>query len=227
MLRFRFPALAVAATLVLAQQPGADKLDPKRFTAAVEAFERQDRQTPPPHGAILFVGSSIFRSWKNVGEQMAPLPVINRAIGGTRTADQLYWMDRLVFPYQPKMIVYYCGSNDINSGRSAEEIFAGFRAFAERVWARQPATRIFYVSINRAPQKRPRWELLDRANALARDYCSRHPKLRFIDVNPALFRADGEPRAELYLPDGLHFKPESYAEFARIVKPVLEQAWSQ
>jgi hypothetical protein len=30
---------------------------------------------------------------------------------------------------------------------------------------------------------------------------------------------------DLYLPDELHFKPAAYDEFARIIKPVLAEAW--
>src|SRR5580692_8882670 len=38
---------------------------------------------------ILFVGSSIFHRWTNLAQQMAPLPVLNRAVDGTQTADML------------------------------------------------------------------------------------------------------------------------------------------
>ena len=34
-------------------------------------------------------------------------------------------------------------------------------------------------------------------------------------------------REDLFLPDGLHFRPESmaYLEFSQIVKPILIKAW--
>jgi hypothetical protein len=53
------------------------------------------------------------------------------------------------------------------------------------------------------------------------------PKVGYIELNGVLFDRQGHVRQELFLPDGLHFRPEStaYAEFAQVVKPVLMQAW--
>ena len=87
----------------------AATVSPERFAAAIQAFQEQDHVAPPPKNSILFIGSSIFRQWKNLKEHMDPLPVFNRAFGGSRTADVLYYMDQVVLPYSPKLIVYYCG----------------------------------------------------------------------------------------------------------------------
>ena len=62
-------------------------------------------------------------------------------------------MDDLVLTHRPKIIAYYCGSNDVNAGAGAEEIYQNFKTFAERVNNVLPDTQIFFVSINRAPQK--------------------------------------------------------------------------
>jgi len=199
--------------------------DPARYRKQVDALLEAGEANPPRKNAILFVGSSIFRLWTNLPDQMAPLPVINRAFGGSQTPDILYYMDKLVLPLEPKIIVYYCGSNDVNAGRDAKTIFENFRIFAERVHTALPETRIFYVSINRAPDKRNRWDVVDQANAQAREYCAQAPRLGFIDVNPALFQPDGEPRMDLYLSDKLHFKPPAYDAFTAIIKPILEAAW--
>jgi lysophospholipase L1-like esterase len=55
-------------------------------------------------------------------------------------------------------------------------------------------------------------------------YAPETGRLQFVDVNPVLFRRDGTPRFELYMPDGLHLRPAAYEEFARILKPVLIRA---
>ena len=60
---------------------------PTRFQAAIDKYLEGDKTNPPAKGTIEFIGSSIFARWKNVSEQMAPLPVYNRAFGGSRTAD--------------------------------------------------------------------------------------------------------------------------------------------
>ncbi len=220
-------AFVSAAGQAPAAQSAPREASLTRFQAAIDAFLAEDKVHPPPKGGILFVGSSIFRLWKNLKEQMAPLPVFNRAFGGSRTAEVLHYMDQIVLPYEPKIIVYYCGSNDVNADEKAEAIFDRFRQFAVRVRERLPATRIYYVSINRAPQKQDRWEIVDAVNGLAKAWCEKTPRMGFIDVNPALFDKDGQPRMELYLPDRLHFKEPAYEEFTKIVKPVIEKAWRE
>lgn len=196
-----------------------------RYADAIAAFLKEDLANPPPKQAIEFVGSSIFRQWKNLKEQMAPLPVFNRAFGGSRTGDQLTHMDKVVLPYEPRIIVYYCGSNDINAGDQPREIFLRFRQFSDRVSERLPATAIYYVSINRAPQKKARWSAVDSTNAFVKEFCESTKRRFFIDVNPMLFDAAGNPRLELFRDDLLHFRDAAYEEFTKVIKPVLERAW--
>jgi len=202
----------------------------ERFEPEFKAYAEADQKQAPVKGGILFVGSSIFRKWTTVTEQMAPLPVLNRAFGGSRTADQLARFDQVVVPYAPKVIVYYCGSNDIKAGTVTEDpaaIFARFREFSERVRRVQPATRIIFVSSTRSPDRVERWEHVDHYNALARAYCAATAGHTFVDVNPALVDANGHPRLDLYIADKLHFHPPAYVEFTRVIKPVLERVWSE
>jgi lysophospholipase L1-like esterase len=219
-------ALTAAARYARAQQTPPDT-SPTRFQKDIDAFLTADKTAPPPQKGVLFVGSSIFRLWTRLPQHMAPLPVFNRAFGGSMTTDVLYYMDRIVLPYEPRVIVYYCGSNDINAGRNADAIFDGFRTFVGRVHEKLPETRIVYVSINRAPQKRDRWDVVDEANRRAKEFCAKTPGLTFVDVNPALFDAKGRPRLELYLPDRLHFQEPAYDAFAAILKPVVADVWAK
>ncbi len=234
----RWPALALLClaspvpSVSFAQSPSGDEAARRwaRFEPEFQAFAAADRAKPPRRGGILFVGSSIFRQWTNVAEVMAPLPVLNRAFGGSRTSDQLERFDQVVTPYAPKVIVYYCGSNDLKAGALTEDpalIFARFRKFSERARAAHPATRIIFVSSTRSPDRVGRWSEVDHYNALARAFSAATPGHTFIDVNPALVDAAGQPRLELYREDKLHFHPPAYVEFTRIIKPMLERVWSE
>lgn len=223
--------LSLAAGLPAADTAGAEAAKRReRFEPEFVAFAAADRAHPPATGQILFVGSSIFRKWTTVTEQMAPLPVLNRAFGGSRTPDLLVRFDQLVTPYAPKVIVYYCGSNDLKAGEAVEDpaaIFGRFREFSERVRAARPATRIIFVSSTRSPDRVGRWEQVDHYNALARAYCAATPGHTFVDVNPALVDQAGRPRLELYVEDKLHFQAPAYVEFTRIIRPVVERVWRE
>jgi lysophospholipase L1-like esterase len=214
------PTVAVAAT---APRP----IDLSRFEKDIVAFETADRAAPLPRDGILFVGSSIFRLWKDLGAHMAPLPVLNRAFGGSRTPEQLHFFDRVVLPYRPRIIVYYCGSNDVNAGETAEDIAWHYREFSERVRATLPGTRVYFASIIKAPQKRDRWDVVDRANALVQAYSATVADRGYLDINVALQDERGEPRMELYLSDQLHYLPPAYVRLAATVRPVVEQAWRE
>jgi lysophospholipase L1-like esterase len=198
-----------------------------RFETGIQERLAADRTNPPPRGAILFIGSSIFKQWTNVVADMAPLPVFNRAFGGSRTSDILERVDQLVLPYAPQVIVYYGGGNDLNNREPAAAVFGRIHDFEQRVHAKLPNTRILFVAIDRAPEKRERWDAVNAANALIRDYCAATPRLSFVDLNPATHDEKGEPRLELYRDDKLHFRPAAYVAFTAGIRPVLEKTWAE
>src|ERR1700733_10788660 len=83
-MKFRRHTLLAGAALILASAgfPGA---------AAAQGVGAglESKAAFPQRGGIVFVGSSIFRFWTHLTDQMAPLPVLNRAIAGTVTTDML------------------------------------------------------------------------------------------------------------------------------------------
>jgi lysophospholipase L1-like esterase len=180
---------------------------------------------PGPQG-ILFVGSSIFHRWTNLQAQMAPLPIANIAFDGAQTDDMLRLVDAYVLPKRPKVIAYYCGSNDVDAGERAAAIVDRIRQFIERVTIALPETKVVFVSVNRAPEKRDRWDVVDTVNRQIEQWASTNTRVAYVDVNPALFNADGSSRLELFMTDRLHLRPPAYEEFTRILKPVLTGALS-
>jgi len=197
------------------------------YQKEIAAFEAQDAARAPQTGIILFTGSSIFRCWTSLAQDMHPLPVLNRAFGGARTWEVLHYMDRIVLPYAPRVIVYYCGSNDVHCGSQAGDIARRFGEFVVKVHAKLPKTHIFFVSIIRAPQKRDKWAVIDAANAMIRSYCGTARGVSYLDVNPAFFDQRRQPRTDLYADDGLHLRPEAYREMTLLIKPALEKAWQE
>jgi lysophospholipase L1-like esterase len=198
-----------------------------RFQPSFDAFAEADRENPPVPGGILFLGSSIFRQWTNAAEMMAPLPVLNRAFGGSRTTDQLTRFNELTPRYLPSIIVYYCGSNDLNAGHEPAAIFSRFKEFSQRVASLLPDTRIVFVSSMRSPDREDRWDRVDAFNQLVAEYCSSTPHHAYVDVNPRLVDDAGNPRLELFRSDRLHLNPPAYEEFAAVIRPTLERLWAE
>src|SRR6266436_850579 len=210
----RFAAL-LAASLAIPVGRCAQSF---RFQGEIQQMLAREKTNPPPRDGILFIGSSIFRFWTHLSEQMAPLPVFNRAFGGSVTQDMLDRADQLVFPYKPRIIVYYCGSNDVSGGESAEAIIGRTKQFLKIAGERLPDTFVYYTAIQKAPDKRDRWDVVETVNREMERYSHQARNLGFIDLNPVLFDKKGNVREELFLPDELHFRPDStaYAEFAAV-----------
>jgi len=175
-------------------------------------------------GGIVFVGSSIFHRWTTLSSQMAPLPVTNIAFDGSVTADMLRMIDSRVIPLHPKVIAYYCGSNDVSLGEPANAIVERIVRFIERAAMALPDTAFVFVSINKAPSKEDRWDVVDAVNRQIQTYAASHPHVEYVDVNPVLFDANGKPRFELYMGDELHLRPPAYEGFTKLLKPVLTRA---
>ena len=177
--------------------------------------------TQPQTRGIVFVGSSIFHRWTRLESQMAPLPITNIAFDGSVTGDMLRMIDSRVVPLRPKVIAYYCGSNDVALGEPATAITGRIVQFIERVSTALPDTRVVFVSINRAPSKEDRWDVVDDVNGAIKTYAASHPHVEYVDVNPVLFDANGKPRFDLYMGDELHLRARAYEGFAKILEPVL------
>lgn len=194
---------------------------------AARAQVPEYRTASPEHGGIVFTGSSIFQFWTHLTDQMAPLPVLNRAIAGTVTQDMLDRMGQLVLRYQPRVVVYYCGSNDISAGEDAGPIIERTKRYIQILHEKLPNTFFYYTSIQKAPEKRARWEVVEEVNREIERYSREASNVGYIDLNPVLFDSRNNVRENLFLPDGLHFRPDStaYAEFSQIVKPILTKAW--
>ncbi len=175
-------------------------------------------------GTILFVGSSIFHRWTQLSAQMTPLPVDNIAFDGAQTDDWNRLIDSRVIPLKPRVVVYYCGSNDIDAGDSAVRIVDRIRQFVDRVTKALPESKLVFVSVNRAPEKRDRWDVVDDINRQMQKVAETNPHVQFVDVNPALVDSRGSVRMELFMNDQLHLRPAAYEEFARILKPVHTKA---
>ena len=178
-------------------------------------------------GPIVFVGSSIFHRWTALASQMAPLPIVNLAFDGAQTGDMLRLVDSRVVPYSPRVVAYYCGSNDVDAGDEGAAIFERIQQFIVRTRTALPDVRIVFVSVIRAPEKQSRWDVVNDVNRRVQAYAAATKGVEFVDVNPLVFTADGMPRFDLYLSDQLHFRPKAYEAFAAALKPVLANAFEK
>ena len=212
------------ATLALTSDVNAQPNAPAhRFENNVRAYEATDRSNTPPKSAILLAGDSQFYRWKTVNDDLSGYTVINRGIDSFETSDLVYFADRLVLPYQARLIVLHVGGNDVHNGKSPERVLADFKAFVAKVRAAQPSVPIAYSSITPGPG---RWEEADRrkeTNRIIQNYVNTQPGLLFIDLWDAMLTPDGKPREDLWMPDRIHPNHAGYLLRVKIMLPILGQ----
>ena len=154
------------------------------FEDEIAAFEKLDAKEPPPKNAILFLGSSSIALWSTLARDIPDFAVINRGFGGSIIEQSTNYAPRIVWPYEPRLIVFYAGDNDLAEGKSPEQVLADFQAFVSRVRDKLFATSIAFVSIKPSPSRAHLKREAMRANTLIREHIEarRGDKLRFIDV---------------------------------------------
>jgi len=209
----------VLANLAAAQTPAAAN----RFEKNVLAYEAADRAAPPPQGAILLAGDSQFYRWKTLHDDLPGYTIVNRGIDSFQLHDLNHYVDRLVLPHRPRMIILHVGGNDVHNGKSPEHLLADFQTFVTKVRAALPGVPIAFSSLTPGPG---RWEEADRrraANQLLKQYIATQPGLLFIDLWDAMLTAGGQPREDLWVEDRVHPNHAGYLLRVQIMRPLLGQ----
>ena len=197
--------------------------DPQAWEASIRRFEARDRLSPAPAGTILFTGSSSITLWSSLAQDMVPLPVLNRAFGGSRMADVVRYAERIVLPYHPRAVVLFAGTNDIADPKpaTAQQVFAGYLAFVSAIQAALPGTPIYFISITPTPLRWKYWSIVQQANRLIQAHAHTDPALHYIDITGAFLKPDGLPDPRLFRADRLHPNARGYEKWTALIKPVL------
>lgn len=243
MLKPTLSLIALTLTSLIAAAPAADvtmKDGPKgtkvvthegrsfalSFEANMEKFAAANESLQT--GGIVFTGSSSMVGWKTLAQDMAPLPAVNRAFGGSQSPHLWWYADRAILPLRPRLIVAYIGDNDMpQEAATIDNYMKYIRLFLDLVWAQDPATRVAFISNKPSVKRWSLWEKYQQANAALQALCESDNRLTYIDICPTLLDEAGQPRPECFLEDMLHMKPETYVEWTKVVKPVVEGIWKQ
>lgn len=219
----RLTMLAVAATYattigLAAQAP----IDPNRFEKNIQKFEAEDKATPPAKGSIVFIGASSFARWTNLAESFPDLKVVNRGFGGSELSEAVKYAPRVVVPHAPRIVVLYAGENDLNRGLTPDVIAADFDRFSQLIHTSLPSTRIVVIGLKPSLL---RWKLregMQQTNALIRARCAADRRCTYVDPWPSMIGADGTPKPELFVEDGLHLTPQGYEVWTDMLRPHLK-----
>jgi lysophospholipase L1-like esterase len=169
----------------------------------------------------VFFGSSSFRYWHRMAEDLGCLDLANLGFGGGTVESGLRYFDSLLGLVDPASITLYFGENDIaNDGLDANSAFAAAQRLTRRIREVFGAVPIYHLSIKHSPA---RWIYADefRAfNALRAESCAKGSDGVFIDVSSCLLGRHGRPIGRFYEADGIHLNAAGYAQWAEVIAAV-------
>ena len=196
----------------------------KREKEILTSYDADSRQ-----GEIVFYGASNFRLWKEMDEDMQPFVVQNHGFGGSTDQDLMDRAERLLYPYQPAIVVFQTGSNDCAQLKGTDdEIYNQvierklrmFETFHEKL----PDASFVVISGILMPGRSQYDEIIRRVNQFLREYAEQTDYLYFVDAEEMTLGENGEHISEMFISDGIHLTHESRIRWANeYIKPVLEQ----
>lgn len=194
------------------------------FYRDIQQFKKQDSSIFPPKRGIIFIGSSSFTMWKDAQEYFPSHTIINRGFGGSTLPDVIRYVDDIVFPYDPRQVVIYCGENDLASSDtlSATTVTERFITLFDLLREKNKKLRIVYVSMKPSPSREKLFSKMQAANAAIKDFLDKRKRTAFVDVYPLMLDAEGNPRKELFLQDMLHMNKDGYAIWQKALEPYLK-----
>jgi lysophospholipase L1-like esterase len=213
--------------------PVAARLD-EHPTVASQWEEADAEHSPPSSGSLLLYGSSVLRLWQDAAGYWEPLPTLNRAFGGARTWEAVLHFPYSVVKYKPRVVILYCGSNDVNyhvsRGTPQEDAVAEVVGNIELILRASSyiKAQVLVLSVIKAPQKRLQLShssLVDGVNAALEALCEEAEHAEYVDLNPVLEDEAGHPLDTIYKPDGLHYKPEAYKRFHDALRAPVSRRW--
>ena len=203
----------------------AASLRAQPFADEIQTFKKQDSIHFPPASANLFVGSSSLRLWKNIESDFQGYKVINRGFGGSSLPDVIRYADDIIFHYNPKQVLIYCGENDFAASDtvSVATVVNRFEQLFYMIREHWPSIPVVFISIKPSPSRARLIPKMAQANKMIRSFLSHQKQAKFIDVYSLMVTKAGKPREELFGPDMLHMNASGYAIWKKALKPVLKK----
>ncbi|MGP4671542.1 GDSL-type esterase/lipase family protein [Agrobacterium salinitolerans] len=175
-----------------------------------------------PNNPIAFYGSSSFRIWGSIAEDLGSLDIVNLGFGGGTYLSASHYMHQLLVPLKPNRVVLYFGENDIASdGLKAQTSLRHLHDLRDGIYRALPQADVFVVAIKHSPARWIYRHEFDLFNQMSRDWCDSSERTTWLDPNAGLIGENGLPMFRYYLPDLVHLNAAGYAVWSEALRKTL------
>jgi lysophospholipase L1-like esterase len=155
---------------------------------------------------VIFTGSSTIRMWPELEKRFADFEAVNAGFGGSQVSDLVYFQDRLLMKHNNlRAVVFYSGDNDLGSGRTVDQVVAGYQKMIASLAVKFPKTPVIILSVKQSPSRAAL-----KAQIIALNQKLSELDVHFVDFNAKIVDADGNAQAEYFLSDRLHMNKKAY-----------------
>lgn len=193
------------------------------FINEIKAFRKADSIGNIPSNPVLFIGSSSFTNWKDVGNYFPDYTILNRGFGGSSLPHLIMYADDILFKYNPKQIVIYCGENDLTGGIhiTSDSVLHRFIELYSLIRTRFPKIPIAYISMKPSPSRTKLLTIMQEGNSKIQDFIEHQKRAKYINVYEPMLNLDGTMKPEIYRSDSLHMNSKGYEIWKKIIQPYL------
>lgn len=195
----------------------------KTYDEKVAAFSEENSKLKK--GQIVFLGDSITAGYPlQLYYHNLNLKTYNRGISGDTTNWLLTRLQTSLIDIAPSKIVLMIGTNDINLGKSAEEIAQNYQSILHLISSELPDVEVFCVSV--IPQNKKYSQTAQENNARIQETNREIESLasaygyQYVNLYDKLTDKDGTLKRS-YSTDGLHLNFWGYCVWTDVLKERL------
>lgn len=197
----------------------------------VSLIEESDR--PVKKGGIVFYGPSNIAQWYSLERDMQPYTAYNHGIGGCIDDDMMRYAPRLLYAYEPSVVFFQTGSNDIASGIPLETILGNKRKMYGMFLKNMPQAALVVCSGLPLPGRTQFWDATVKTNELLKNMCAETDRLYFLDATDDMLTDEGPVSLKTssgrffdpakYRIDGIHLNKHGHDVWTRLMKEKLKE----
>ena len=191
-----------------------------QYSSQITAKENAWKNNGGLTGGTIFIGDSFFDTafWSNFYTMYEGFNAYTTGIGSTTTTDWEEFVDRLLYPMNPKNVVIHCGTNNFyDDWESPSTVIENTKRLLESIHTNLPQAKIYYFAIE------PRvygmygsnsfdttsYNSLKQVNTTMQEYCENNDFMVYVDVTNYCYTSGMIVNAGFFS-DGTHPKLANY-----------------
>lgn len=182
-------------------------------------------------GEIVFYGASNFTRWAAMEKDIPQYKVQNHGFGGSTDQDLIDYAPVLLYPYQPKIVVFQTGSNDYVAAPGTIEEKLRFcmhrkQEMFEQFHRELPETHFVVMSGLLLPGRSEFRELTQELNRQLKEFCEQRDYMTYVNADELTYRNNEFDRSR-FVKDMIHLTPEAQKAWAvQYIIPALDNIQS-